>query len=74
MDQFEVILAYREPTYDLAHGTDRGPFEAHYIVEAPSEHDAIDTARSAFEEAFLQSSVSWMREIVSVYCAPVIEA
>lgn len=74
MEQYEVTLAYREPTYDHAHETERGPFEAHYIVEAPSQNIAIDAARAAFEEAFLESSVSWLREIVSVHCAPVVQA
>ena len=70
--RYRVCVAYQEPTYRVARGAPaREPYTWVFHVRAGSKKEARERARAAFREWARQSSVGWVREILSVTAARV---
>ena len=68
-----VTLIYIEPTYAAHNGMTAVPYRWTFEVEAPDADQAVLEAIRKFRAAATESSVGWVREIVTwdVAAAPV---
>jgi hypothetical protein len=68
---FEVVIAYREPTFEarIGRSANAPPFRAYYRVEAADAPAALRLALDLFERDFLESGSGWVREPVRDACA-----
>jgi hypothetical protein len=64
--EYVIRIAYREPTYEAGHGARPRPYGALYRLRATSTLDAHERAVREFREMERNSSVGWVRQIVSV--------
>lgn len=65
---WDVIIYYREPSYELRAGERRAPFEGRFHVRAGEGCAAVERALAAFRQLEERSSVGWTRVIVGVSC------
>lgn len=63
--EYRVRIEYREPTYCSPSGPRPEPYSWVFVVQARSEPAAIASAIAWFRDVARQSSVGWVREIVS---------
>jgi len=63
--KFKVLIMYREPTFELRIGPKASPFTCTYNIKAVDETAAIAGAIKEFRMTASQSSVGWVRNIVS---------
>lgn len=66
INTYTVIIYYREPMYELYHGSKIEPYKAAYEVAAPSEDEAKASAIKQFNDTAIKSRVRWSRVIVDV--------
>jgi len=63
--EYRVRIEYREPTYRSPAGPRPAPYSWIFVVHARSDQAAISSAIAWFRDMARQSSVGWVREIVS---------
>jgi hypothetical protein len=63
---YDVVVSYREPTYEAHAGPKAEPYRWTYRIRASSEADAARGARRQFDEAQRLSSVGWARTVVGI--------
>jgi hypothetical protein len=63
---YNVIIFYREPTYELYHGDKDTPYQFTYEVEAADEEKARASAIFRFNKTADKSHVHWSRRVVNI--------
>lgn len=61
--EYEVVIYYREPVYELRAGKKAEPYKAAYQVRAQKKEEAVETAVRIFREQEQGSHVAWQRVI-----------
>ena len=61
--EYEVVIYYREPVYELRAGRKAEPYKAAYQVRAQKKEEAVETAVRIFREQEQGSHVAWQRVI-----------
>ena len=68
-EEFLVTIYYREPVYELYHGSAKGPYQWTYRVRATGKRGARKDALTQFRAMERLSNACWGREVETVKVA-----